>query len=98
MRDKLDRYWINRNLNIALEFPDDKLSGNYSKIKVIEIDDLIVDIICIEDLIVDRLNSCVYWKYSDDCEGAKELILLNKKIIDFTYLEKIATKEEVLYL
>jgi hypothetical protein len=93
--NKVGRYWINGDLDIVLEIPDDKLSGNYSKIKTIEIEDLTVYIIGIEDLIIDRLNSCVHWKYSDDCEWAKELILLNKKIIDFTYLEKMTKKEEV---
>jgi len=36
--DKIEGFpeTFNRNLDIALEIPDDKLSGNYSKIKTIE--------------------------------------------------------------
>lgn len=91
--EKIGRLWFNIELEIAIEIPDDKLSGDYNKVNIVEIEGLKIYIIGIEDLIVDRLNSCVHWNFKDDCEWAKELIMLHKNEIDFNYLEK-RTKEE----
>lgn len=93
---KLGRYWFNEVLDITIEVPGEKLLGDYEKINVVEIDGLEIYVIGIEDLIIDRLNSCVHWNYKDDCEWTKELIFLHKDEIDLNYLEK-RTKEEGTY-
>lgn len=53
-------------------------------------------IICVEDLIIDRLNACVFWNSLIDCEQARMLLRAYKKKLDFVYLKERAIKEDVL--
>jgi hypothetical protein len=59
------------------------------------LDSLSIKVIGIEDLIVDRLNACVHWKYETDCEWASYLIKKFENEIDWDYLKQEAGKEQV---
>ncbi len=67
---------------MIVEFPDTALAGSLDKIEVFEVDEFKVHVIGKEDLIVDRLNACVFWKSKDDCRWVKELFLLYYDKID----------------
>ncbi|HOJ93008.1 MAG TPA: DUF6036 family nucleotidyltransferase [Dictyoglomaceae bacterium] len=93
---KIGRHWFNPEIDIAIEIPDEFLAGDYSKVTTVEIEGLTAYIIGIEDLIIDRLNACFYWKSPQDCEWVRELILLYKDEIDWEYLEG-KSKEQGIY-
>jgi len=61
------------------------------------VEGLDVYIIGIEDLIVDRLNSFVWWKYARDGEWAAELMEIHDKKIDWKYLRKRSREEGTLH-
>jgi hypothetical protein len=91
---KQGRYWINEDLKIAIETPASILIGEDSPLEIVEFGNgLQCRIIGIEDLIIDRLNACKYWKSEIDCEMV-ELLIIKYKEIDWTYLEKKAVIPE----
>jgi len=90
---KFGRFWINEDLEMIVEFPDTKLAGSTERVEEFEVDGLRIYVIGKEDLIVDRLNACVFWKSKDDCRWVKELILLYYDKIDWNYL-KMRCEEE----
>lgn len=92
----IGRHWYNPELEIAIEIPDEYLAGDYSRLTYVEIENFIARIIGIEDLIIDRLNACVYWKSQQDCEWVKELIALHLDEIDWEYLTFKAREEGTL--
>jgi predicted nucleotidyltransferase len=93
---KHGRNWISEELRLFLEIPASTLNGDPSRVREVEISEgLSVRIIGIEDLIVDRLNACVHWKYETDCEWASYLIRKFEKEIDSGYLKERAIKEQV---
>lgn len=93
---KFGRFWINEDLEMIVEFPDTTLAGSLDKIEVFEVDEFKVHVIGKEDLIVDRLNACVFLKSKDDCRWVKELLLLYYDKIDWKYLEDRCKKERTL--
>lgn len=89
---KEGRYWINENLKMAIEVPAAVLTGDDSPVEVVEFaEGLKCKIIGIEDLIIDRLNACKYWKSTIDCEMVE--LLINRYIseLDWQYMEKKAS-------
>lgn len=93
--DKRGRYWVNEDLNIAVEAPASVLAGEDSPIEIVELGkDLQCRIIGIEDLIIDRLNACKYWKSEIDCEMVEILIRRYTKELDWAYLKKKAVTPE----
>ena len=56
---------------------------------------LMIRIISLEDLIIDRLNSCKWWKHEVDCEQARYLLNTYRERLDSGYLEERAAQEEV---
>lgn len=93
--EKRGRYWINEDLNIAVEAPASVLVGEDSPIEIVELGkDLQCRIIGIEDLIIDRLNACKNWKSEIDCEMVEILIRRYVKELDWLYLEKKAVTPE----
>lgn len=86
---KQGRYWISEELKIAIEAPASGLPGEDSTVEVVEVaDNFYCRIIGIEDLIIDRLNACKYWKSEIDCEMVELLIERYAKELDWGYLEK----------
>jgi len=54
-----------------------------------------IKVISLEDLIVDRLNSCKWRKYQIDCEQARFLLSTYREKLDHDYLDERAVQEEV---
>lgn len=78
-----------------IEIPSNTLHGKsiflrYKKWKI--------KVICVEDLIIDRLCACKFWKSTYDCEQAKMLLRAYTKKIDWSYLRVRADQEDVLNL
>jgi len=92
---KEGRYWVNEELKMAIEVPASVLIGEDSPVEIVELaENLQCKIIGIEDLIIDRLNACKYWKSEIDCEMAELLIKRYTKELDWIYLEKKAVTPE----
>lgn len=92
---KKGRYWINQNMNVAVEVPASSLPDEEAPIEIVEFEEgLQCKIIGIEDLIIDRLNSCKHWKYEVDCEMVELLLRKYYNELDWEYLEKKAGKPE----
>lgn len=90
---KKGRYWINQDLNVAIEVPATSLADEEAPLEIVEFEEgLQCKIIGIEDLIIDRLNSCKYWKYEVDCEMVELLIKKYYNELDWEYLERKAKK------
>jgi predicted nucleotidyltransferase len=93
---KHGKNWISKELRLFLEIPASTLAGDPSRVREVEISEgLSVTIIGVEDLIVDRLNACVHWKYETDCEWASYLIRKFENEIDSDYLKERSIKEQV---
>jgi len=54
-----------------------------------------IRIICIEDIIIDRLCACKHWKSERDCEQADYMIHAYHDKLDWEYLRARAIEEEV---
>ena len=92
---KEGRYWVNEELKMAIEVPASILVGEDSPVEIVELaENLQCKIIGIEDLIIDRLNACKYWKSEIDCEMVELLIQKYIKELDWNYLEKKAITPE----
>jgi hypothetical protein len=55
----------------------------------------VIRVIAIEDIIVDRLCACKHWDSPRDCEQAMYMISAFREDLDMAYLEKRAAKDEV---
>lgn len=93
--EKQGRYWVNEEMKMAIEVPASVLAGEVSPVETVELGEgLRCLIIGIEDLIIDRLNACKYWKSQIDCEMVELLLRKYSKDVDWPYLErKSAIKE-----
>ncbi|MFC2149294.1 UbiD family decarboxylase [Candidatus Auribacterota bacterium] len=87
------RYWTHDRYDLMIEAPTSNIAGETANLTEVQIDGMKCFIIGVEDLIIDRLNSYVYWKWEDDGRWVKRLIELNKKILDVKYLKKRAKEE-----
>ena len=88
--------WINEQIGLSVEVPDNRLAGDKDKITIIRIENLNVYVIGFEDLIIDRLNACVHWKSQRICDQAHYIIRYYRNRLDFIYLEKKAKDEGIL--
>lgn len=80
------RFWYREDLNVVIECPDEVLAGDLDRVLEVEIEGMICTVIGIEDLIVDRLNSYVYWAYEDDKRWVCQLIASQGSQLDMDYL------------
>jgi hypothetical protein len=93
---KQGRYWVNQELKIAIEVPASVLVGEDSPVEVVEFENgLQCSIIGIEDLIIDRLCACKYWKSEIDCEMVELFMKRYRSDLDWSYLEKKAVLPEI---
>ncbi len=93
---KQGRYWVNEDMKIAIEVPASVLIGENSPVEIVEFEEgLQCRIIGIEDLIIDRLSACKYWKSEIDCEMVELLIKRYRRELDWAYLEKKAVLPEI---
>jgi hypothetical protein len=91
----LGRHWINEQIGISVEVPDNHLAGDRERSKTMKIAGLRIFVIGIEDLIIDRLNACVHWKSQTDCDQAQFLVRYYMARLDLRYLEDKARSEGV---
>lgn len=91
------RHLVHNHLNIAVEFPDDKLAGSYEKVTKIFIDDsdgLYAYVLSYEDIIMDRLRAYLYWGESDSKEWGKKILYRYIEDIDKNYLKTVGQGAE----
>ncbi|RUM31376.1 MAG: hypothetical protein DSY42_02865 [Aquifex sp.] len=91
---EVGRIFISEELGI---FVDNTLAGSYEKIRTIKIPELEAEImvIGIEDLIIDRLNACIFWNSQSDCEVARYLFEKYRNELELEYLIERAKKEKL---
>lgn len=77
---------------IYIEIPSDSLAG---RSVILKYKDKKIRVISIEDLIIDRLSACKFWNSTYDCEQAQMLIEAYKDKLDRRYVAKRAEKEKV---
>lgn len=88
--------FISEELGIFIEIPGRTLAGDPGRIKTFVIQEgLEIPVIGIEDLIIDRLQACVFWKYETDCEWAENLLNKYRNELDMDYLTSRAQNEKV---
>lgn len=99
---KKGRVWFNEDMDIYIDWLGAALDeGKEAEERVNSVivgDSFEIKVISIEDLIIDRLNSCKWWKDEDSLMWAK--VLLKVKIamgepIDKEYLRKRASDDKV---
>jgi hypothetical protein len=90
---RVGRHWVNERIGIFVEVPSDHLSGDRDKVTVIRFGNLKLYVIGIEDLIIDRLNACVYWKSDTDCKQAEFMFRYYYSRMDLNYLNLRAKNE-----
>lgn len=89
------RHWINEELDLAVEIPDNQLAGSHDLLLQIAIDEFTVFVIGFEDLIIDRLSAFIHWKSASDYEQALKIYLNHHQVIDQDYLNKQAEVKAV---
>ncbi|WP_166241063.1 nucleotidyltransferase [Paenibacillus turpanensis] len=91
---KLGKDWFHRELELAMEIPDNLLAGNYEKVtKILLENSQYVYVIGIEDIILDRLRAFVHWQSSRDGEWAERLFLTHRNRVDVNYLAEQSKKD-----
>jgi hypothetical protein len=89
--------WWSDDLRIFIEIPSSVLAGDETRVKVIDLGDgLSLKVIGVEDIILDRLAACKFWKYKGGCEIALDLLARYSKELDMDYLEETAKRTKVL--
>lgn len=90
------RHWYHKELDLALEMPDDILAGSMDKTTTVEVGTGEVYLIGVEDILIDRMCAAKHWKYDRDEAQAISIISIYWDKIDWIYLEKRAKEELVL--
>lgn len=92
---KKGRYWIQNELDIAVEAPAGSLVGEEAPVETVELEGgLRCVVLGVEDLVIDRMNACKHWNSQIDCEMAEILIARYGKDMDWAYLERKAALPE----
>lgn len=91
------RYWYREDIGALIESPAGnlKVHGETAPLTEVKIGDLKCYIIGIEDLIIDRLNGYVHWRWQDDLRWAREIARNHSARIDWKYLRQRAKEEKV---
>lgn len=90
--EKIGKDFVNRTYKIYVEFPGEGL-GSQERANQLMINERMLRIISIEDLIVDRLCSFVFWQSAID--GLNVLKLMENGNVDYAHLSERARQEEV---
>jgi len=91
--DREGRYWVHKKYDLLFEAPTANLAGEEAELTEVAIGGQRCFIIGVEDLVIDRLNSYVHWKWEDDGRWVKRLIELYGKDLDMKYIREKAKKE-----
>jgi hypothetical protein len=89
------RHWFDEDLRLVVEVPGAPLGPDELEHVVrVRIGRLVVGVIGIEDLIIDRLNACKYWKDEESCDWAQTMVLAADDL-DEAYLRRRAIQDDV---
>ena len=89
------RYWVHHEMSLMVEAPARSLIGEDAPREIVEMGDgLECCVIGIEDLLIDRMNACVHWHSTQECEMVELLISLWVAEIEWEYLLERAGKLE----
>lgn len=90
------RHFYDQQLNLVLEVPGGRLAPEQlAHAAAVRVAGVTAYVLGIEDLIVDRLAACVFWKDDESCVWAR--VMLNGEYeIDRAYLEARAATDDVL--
>jgi len=91
---KEGRFWLRKDLDVVIESPAGALTNETAPLTEVQLEDMVCYIIGIEDLIIDRLNGYVHWKWEDDKRWVKQLLELYQKKLDWNYLKRCAQQEK----
>ncbi len=91
------RLFISEELGLFVEVPDHRLEGDYERVRKLKIEGLEgeVYVIGVEDLILDRLSACKFWKSEGDCLVAEFLLKKYAEELDMDYLQRQAQERHV---
>jgi hypothetical protein len=100
---KKGRVWFNASLDIYIDWLGESLDEGPEaerRVNTVQIGDgLEVKVISIEDLIIDRVNASKWWKDSDSLMWAKVLMEVKKALgekLDKEYILRRAKKEQIM--
>jgi len=89
------RHWYDEVLRLVVEVPGVRPDPeSLAHIVRVRAGRSTVNVIGIEDLIVDRLNACKYWRDEDSCDWARTMVLAAEDL-DIAYLRSLAEQEDV---
>jgi excisionase family DNA binding protein len=89
------RHFYDEGLRLVVEVPGVRPDPeSLSHVVRVRAGRSIVNIIGIEDLIIDRLNACKYWRDKDSCDWARTMVLAAEDL-DLAYLRRLADQEDV---
>lgn len=92
---KQGRYWVSKDLDIAVEVPASSLEGEEAPLESVKLEEgLHCLVIGVEDLLIDRLNACKHRDSQVDCEMTELLIARYGKEMNWDYLEKKAKQPQ----
>lgn len=81
---------------VAVDIVSSDLKGKRVSTKILPATKQTLRVVSVEDLIIDRLCACKWWKSTYDCECAHFLIDAMKRKLDLQYLRMRAKQEEVI--
>jgi hypothetical protein len=90
---KEGRFWLRKDLDVVIESPAGSLVNETAPLTEVQLEDMVCYIIGIEDLIIDRLNGYVHWKWEDDRNWVKRMITLHSDKLNWNYLSSRAIQE-----
>jgi excisionase family DNA binding protein len=94
--DQEGRHWYDESLGLLVEAPGHQLEPEQQDhLLDLEVHGEHVAVLGIEDLVVDRLNAFVHWGSREAREWARVLIEAHRGRIDWDYLRKRATDEDI---
>jgi len=90
------RHWFDESLGLIVEVPGGSMTpGEAAHCVVLRVGRRTARIIGVEDLIIDRLAACKFWRHLESCEWAARLIATGTEV-DEEYLASRAIEEDVL--
>jgi hypothetical protein len=93
---KEGRYWMHDEFDLMFEAPAADLAGEEAELTEVMLEDMTCYILGLEDLIIDRLNGYVHWKWEDDGRWVRRLVALHGTKMDIAYLRRRAGEEKTL--
>ncbi len=87
----LGRTYHHSEFNITIDVLGSLENASKDKITKLEYEGLEILVVGVEDAILDRMRSCIYWNWKEDCELARGLLLVFREKLDVDYL--LSTKD-----